>query len=378
LIWRRHFPLDRISRFCAESWSVKPGERAELTLHLSTGCRRCWSAVAELAPGSVGTSCDPVAEALYHVTMPQSRAVLMADHLAAVEAVRRRPFGFAFVFMAEAFLIAWDGKTPIPLEGDAFKLIGRLRPGRHDHQHLDDLYAVALAYVSMVQTLCDRLDAAGKARDLAEGHRHMGTGDERVGATLLDARALLAAAEGDPQAAEALLTAALQRLAAKPHHNLRRFELYGRLADVLIGAGELGRVPGILARANQLLEGDRLSGDPLCQARAIYKRAMLTAYLAARLEQRHCLLESALRWALDELEAAGELFAAATNTTTQTLRLLCLSRLYSFFDAERAAQLHRQAINRIQPEGRTFFSFPVPVDVTELERAFPALVKVET
>jgi len=112
VIWRRHFPPDRISRFCAESWSIKPGERAELAVHLSTGCRRCWSAVTDLAPGSVGVSCDPVAEALYHVTMPQSRAVLMADHLAAVDDVRRRPFGFAFLLVEEALALACDAMLP--------------------------------------------------------------------------------------------------------------------------------------------------------------------------------------------------------------------------------------------------------------------------
>ena len=144
MYWRRHFPLDRISGFCAESWSIKPEQRSELALHLSTGCRRCWSAVADLAPGSVGLSCDPVAEALNHVCTPQSRAVLMADHLAAVDDVRRRPFGFAFLVVEEAFLLAWDGETPIPLEGDAFKLIGTLRPRRH-YEHHDDLYATAMA-----------------------------------------------------------------------------------------------------------------------------------------------------------------------------------------------------------------------------------------
>jgi len=202
VIWRRHFPPDRISRFCAESWSIKPEARSELALHLSTGCRRCWSAVSEVAPGSVElSSCDPVAAALYRVSTPQGWAVLMADHLAAVDDVRRRPFGFAFLLVEEAFLLACEGKTPIPLENDVFKLIGALRPCRH-HEHHDDLYATAMAYLSMVRTSRGETDSAHMAWVMAERHRMAGTGDQRVNATVLEARALLAAAEADPRVAE--------------------------------------------------------------------------------------------------------------------------------------------------------------------------------
>jgi hypothetical protein len=285
--------------------------------------------------------------------------------------VRRRPFGFAFLLVEEAFSLAMDGKTPVPLESDALKLIGSLRPRRHYERH-DDLYATAMAYLSSVRTSRGETDSAHMAWVLAERHRMAGTGDQRVNALVLEARALLAAAEGDPRAADTFLAVALEQLATNsrhPEHTLRRFELYGRLAEVFIGAGQLGPVPAILARANHLLAGDRVSPDPLSRAWAIYKRAMLTACLADRLEAQAPLLESALRWAADELEAAGELFATATNATTQTLRLLCLSRLYSFFDAGRAAVLYGEAMSRIRPEGRYDLSFPVTADVADLERA---------
>jgi len=170
---------------------------------------------------------------------------------------------------------------------------------------------------------------------------------------------------------EALLAAAQEGLAGSSEHALRRVELYGRLADVLVGSGELGRVPEVLARANRLLESVRCSGDPLSRAQAIYKRARLTAYLAGRMGSQAGPLSSALHWAADELESAEALFVTTTDATAQTLRLLCLARLYSFFDAERAAVSYQEAISRIRPEGRAIFSFPVPVDLAdELERAF--------
>ena len=89
---RGHFPLDRVPRFGAEPSSIAGEERAELADHLSTGCRRCWSAVSALTPGSVRISCDP---------------------------------------MANALSLGRAGKTPVPLDTDAFKIITSLRPGRH-------------------------------------------------------------------------------------------------------------------------------------------------------------------------------------------------------------------------------------------------------
>ena len=221
----RHFPRGRISRFGADPWSSNPAERAELVHHLSTDCRRCWSAAEDLEPGSVRRSCDPVAQALYRLSTPQSQALLTADHLAAVEGMRQRPFGFAFLLLEEAFSLAWAGQTPIPLE-DVFKLIGSFRPRRHLEHH-DDLYARALAYLSMVRTSRAELDAAHVAWIMAERHRMCGTGDHRLSASVLEARALLAAADGDARAAETFLGSAIDRLAASSEHALRRVELHG-------------------------------------------------------------------------------------------------------------------------------------------------------
>jgi len=282
------------------------------------------------------------------VSTPQSRAVLMADHLAAVDAVRRRPFGFAFLLVEEAHSLACDGKTPAPLEDDVFRILGTLRPRRHQLQDHDDLYAVAMAYLSLVHTLRGELDAARVAWLMAERHRQAGTGDQRVRATVLEAHASLAAALGDTQRAESFLDAVLIGLADRPEHAFRRFEIYGRLVDVVIAAGELGRLPAILEQTSRLLKVAVLLTDPLSRARAIYKRAAFIALLSARLEPHGWRLDTALRGAAAELEAAGELFATATNATTQTLRLLCLSRLYTFLDAERAAVLYREANSRIE------------------------------
>jgi hypothetical protein len=237
VFFRRHFPLDRISRFCAESWSIKPGERVELAHHLSSGCRRCWSAVGDLAPVSPEPSCDPVAQALYRLTTPRSRAALSADHSAVVDEARLRPFGFAFLLVEEAFLLARERQTPIPLEGDAFRIVGTLRPRRH-YRHEDDLWARALAYLSMVRTLRGETDAAHMACITAERHRICGTGDQRINASVLEARALQAAAEGDAQIAETFLGAAIERLASGAEHARRRLELEDRLAEV---AGDRSR-----------------------------------------------------------------------------------------------------------------------------------------
>lgn len=223
----RHFRVDRISRFCAEPSSINAEKRSELARHLSTHCRRCWAAVDDVAPASVAHSRDPVAEALYHLSTPQSRAPLTADHRATVEDVRRRPFGFAFLLVEEARLLSWHGKTPAPLEDDVFLIIGTLRPRRRQRQHHDDLYAVAMAYLSLVRTSRGELDAARMAWFMAERHRQDGTGDARVRATVLEAHASLAAALGDAWRAESFLDAALEELAGDPKHAPRWSELYG-------------------------------------------------------------------------------------------------------------------------------------------------------
>lgn len=363
-MFRKHFPVDWISRFRVHPSSISDEERSQLARHLSTDCPRCWSAVADLAPGSEQISSDPMAEALNHVSTPKGYAVLGADHLAANAEVCERPFGFAFLLVEEAHALGQSCETPQPLEDDVLKIIGTLPPGHHRRRH-EDLYVKALAYLSQVRTLRHELDSALVAVHLAEKHRQSGTGDERVHATVLEARALWAA-DRDPREANALLTAALDRLAGHREHALRRFELYARLADIVVGAGEIGRVPAILDQAHHALAPVRESDDPLTRAWAVFQQAKLTTVLAVRLKSQ-VDLGSAVRWAADELEAAGELFVRYTNDTTQTLRLLCLSRLYTFFDTQRAVTVYRKAIG-LNPEHTD------QVDNAELETAFDQLI----
>ena len=269
---RKHLSNERISRLCA-SGSIGRGERLKIARHLSTGCERCLSAVSALAPGSEQISTDPLVEALSRLSRPKSHAMLSADHLAAIAEVRQRPFGFALLLVEEANALAGAHETPRPLE-DVLGIIGTLRPRRH-RQHYDDLYARVLSYLSTVRTWCHELDAAFVACHFAEGHWQHGTGDERVNATVLEARALFAAADRQHQEAEALLGAALCRLTGSGDHTLRRFELYSRLADVVIGAGEVHRVPLILARARHELAMARESEDPMSREWAIFQQAKL-------------------------------------------------------------------------------------------------------
>ncbi|MCP5003468.1 MAG: hypothetical protein GY941_05870, partial [Planctomycetes bacterium] len=267
-------------------------EAARCVRLLSTGCETSWAAVQDAAGGGgEQPSREPVVRALRTLAGGDFRILAVAHRVAATETRRRSPLGFAWLVLEEARQMR-SAVTRLERLFALFQdpwLLGGYSIRAHD----------VLARTAAAIGTRGKGEQAERAFASAELHLAQGTGDREVEAAVLRARGLHRQAEGDLEAAGALLTRAAELLRGASPADLR--------ADALWQLSELHRrrdsedraMPArLLVEALEILDAVPRELNPWLRVR-LARRLAQTLFEAA--DARRGVQARAWKWTLKRL-----------------------------------------------------------------------------
>ena len=332
---------DEIAALVAEPCSEGNSRRVEIGVHLASGCRSCWTAIRGLRlPAHRPPSADPVAEAMVRLAQPERWATLTSRHFFALHHASD-PQRFVDLVLIEASALARGPLRDEPaVKAFATPILLCARLARLRFSGREAGITLAKLHAERALVAAERGDEINAERQLKEGAWIENDLETLEAAPVIhQTERFLARLRRNP---EALIEAAILQLNSVPEDEFpcHQAEIY---AELIL---DLGFIPTIveacLKPPRYLLDWLHTSLDPAVRRHGLYRAVYAYAVLGEAGQVPEIARHPGFHLAAQDLAAARELFEEHGNDELRLVRLVCLAKLFSCLNPQRArAYIHR-------------------------------------